>query len=306
MKSSADARAGRVDLNLLVVFDAIYRARNLTAAGRTLALSQPAMSHALSRLRALFKDPLFVRLPRGLQPTPVAVDIAPFVTEGLRTLRGSLERHAFDPAESNRVFRIGIGDIAEWVQLPQLHAAVRRAAPYVRLNTTQIPGSRLRDALGDGEVDVATGDYDLGARCRSVLLYESTYACVVRGDHPVVKNRLTLAQFKAAGHLLVVPGGAFRHGETIERVLTRRNVNARIALQISHLPGVLPLIASSDLIATIPVRLAQAFCQFADIRILAPPIPLPTIPVSLYWHERFHREPANEWLRGIYVSVFKN
>src|SRR4051794_13634175 len=109
MKSRVDTRAERVDLNLLVVFDAIYRARNLTAAGRVLALTQPAMSRALSRLRSLFDDPLFVRLPRGLQPTPAADDLAPAIVEGLRMLRSSLERRVFEPAASTRVFRIGIG-----------------------------------------------------------------------------------------------------------------------------------------------------------------------------------------------------
>src|SRR4051812_21216528 len=135
MKPVGQCIASRVDLNLLRVFDAIYRARNLTAAGRALALSQPAMSHALSRLRALFDDPLFVRLPRGLEPTPVADDLAPSVVEGLRILRATLAPRAFDPANSSRTFRLAIGDIAEWVHLPLVLRAVRREAPLVRLKT---------------------------------------------------------------------------------------------------------------------------------------------------------------------------
>ena len=305
MKSKIDTVGGRIDLNLLVVFDAIYRLRNLTAAGRTLGLSQPAMSHALDRLRTTFKDPLFVRLPRGLQPTPLANELAPALMEGLGTIRGGLERRTFDPAQSTRIFNLAMGDIAEVVQLPYLLRELRANAPHVRLHTTEIPGPRLRDALGDGEVDMATGDYKLGAGCRDVTLYEADYACVLRADHPNIGARLTLQQFKAAEHILVAPKGVSHHTQVIERALTSRKVNARIAVQVSHFHGVMALITSSDLIATIPNRLAQFMKQFANIKVLAPPIPLPKIRVSLYWHERFHREPGNAWLRGVYIKLLK-
>ena len=305
MKSKIDTVGGRIDLNLLVVFDAIYRLRNLTAAGRTLGLSQPAMSHALDRLRTTFKDPLFVRLPRGLQPTPLANELAPALMEGLGTIRGGLERRTFDPAQSTRIFNLAMGDIAEVVQLPYLLRELRANAPHVRLHTTEIPGPRLRDALGDGEVDMATGDYKLGAGCRDVTLYEADYACVLRADHPNIGTRLTLQQFKAAEHILVAPKGVSHHTQVIERAMTNRKVNARIAVQVSHFHGVMALITSSDLIATIPNRLAQFMKQFANIKVLAPPIPLPKIRVSLYWHERFHREPGNAWLRGVYIKLLK-
>lgn len=305
MKSKIDTFGGRIDLNLLVVFDAIYRLRNLTAAGRTLGLSQPAMSHALDRLRSNFKDPLFVRMPRGLQPTPLAIDLAPALMEGLGTIRDGLERRAFDPAQSTRIFNLGMGDIAEVVQLPKLLHALRSKAPYVRLHTTQIPGPRLREALGDGEIDLATGYYEPGGGCREVTLYEGEYACVLRADHPHVGAHLTLKQYKDAEHILVAPQSPSHHAQDIERALTSRAVNARIAVQISHFHGVMALVTGSDLIATIPKRLAQSMTQFANIKVLPPPIPLPKTKVSLYWHERFHREPGNEWLRGVYIKLLQ-
>ena len=306
MKSRIDTLGQRIDLNLLVTFDAIYRARNLTAAGRALDLSQPAMSHALARLRATFNDPLFVRLPGGLQPTPLANEIAPALMEGLAVIRGSLERKTFDAAKSSRVFNIGMGDIAEAVNLPHVLRELHTSAPHVRINSTPIPGPRLRDALGDGEVDMATGEFQLGAGCRDVALYESEYACVLRADHPAISARLTLKQFKAAEHILVAPTGASHHGQIIERALTSRKVNARIAVQVSHFHGVMALITSTDLIATIPDRLARSIRQFANIKILPPPIPLPTTKVSLYWHERFHREPGNAWLRSVFITLFNS
>ena len=305
MKSKLDTLGSRIDLNLLVAFDAIYRSRNLTAAGRALGLSQPAMSHVLSRLRATFNDPVFVRLPRGLQPTPLADQVAPVLVEALGMIRGSLERKTFDSTKSTRIFNIRMGDIGEVVHLPHLLREVRTSAPHVRLHTSQIPAPRVRDALADGEVDVAAGDYDLGAGCREVLLYETEYACVLRADHPTIGSRLTLRQFKAAEHILVKPMGPSQHGQHLERALSSHDVDARVAVQISHFHGVAALVTSTDLIATIPFRLAQSMKRLAGVKVLPPPIPLPKIKVSLYWHERFHRDPGNAWLRSVYVKVFQ-
>lgn len=305
MKSRIDNRGRRVDLNLLVTFEAIYQSRNLTIAGRGLGLSQPAMSHALGRLRSTFGDPLFVRMPGGLQPTPVANEIAPALMEGLAAIRGSLQRKTFDAAKSFRVFNIGMGDIAEVVHLPHVVRELHTSAPHVRLNSNAIPGPRLADALGDGEVDVATGIYQLGAGCRQIALYENEYACVLRADHPYIGTKLTLKQFKAVEHILVAPKGASQHAQIIERALTSRKVNARIAVQVSNFHGVMALITSTDLIATIPGRLAQSMQQSTNINVLPPPIPLPKINVSLYWHERFHREPGNAWLRSVFIKLFK-
>jgi DNA-binding transcriptional LysR family regulator len=305
MRSPAVSVRQRIDLNLLVIFDTVYKLRNLTAAGRELGLSQPAMSHSLARLRSTFNDPLFVRLPRGLQPTPLADEIAPSLMHGLSVIRGSLDRQAFDPARSSRIFHIAQGDIAEAVHLPRLLRAIETAARNIRLHSLEIAGPRLSDALGDGEVDLATGvDYALGAGCRQARLFESEYACVVRKDHPAIGSRLTLKQFKTARHILVSPKGAVHHGTVIEKALSRRDVAARIAVEVSHFNGVAALVNSSDMIATIPRGLAATMKQLANVKVLAPPIQLPKFVVSLYWHERFHREPANLWLRNIYLSLF--
>jgi DNA-binding transcriptional LysR family regulator len=305
MPSPAETVRQRIDLNLLVIFDAVFQSRNLTAAGRELGLSQPAMSHALGRLRSTFNDPLFVRLPRGLQPTPLADEIAPSLIHGLSEIRGSLERKTFDPAHSRRVFRVAQGDIAEAVHLPRLLREVEKTASGIRLHSLEIAGPRLTDALGDGEVDLATGvGYALGAGCREARLFESEYACVVRADHPAIGSRLTLKQFKDGRHILVSPKGAVHHGSVIEKALSRRGVAARIAVEISHFNGVAALVTSSDLIATVPMGLARTMKQLANIKVLPAPIPLPKFVVSLYWHERFHRDPANIWLRNIYLGLF--
>jgi DNA-binding transcriptional LysR family regulator len=236
----------------------------------------------------------------------LADEVAPALMEGLAVIRGSLERKTFDAARSTRIFNLGMGDIAEVVQLPHLVRELRTSAPHVRLHTTQIPGPHVRDALGAGEVDLATGHDDLGAGCREMKLYEGEYACVLRADHPTIGARLTLSKFRAAGHILVKPTGLSDHGAVIERALTDRDVAARIAVRISHFHGVAALVTSTDLIATIPSRLAESMKRLAGVKVLPPPIPLPKIKVSLYWHERFHRDPGNAWLRSVYMRVFKS
>ena len=305
MKSRIDTLGRRIDLNLLVAFDAIYRSRNLTAAGRTLGLSQPAMSHVLTRLRSTFKDPLFVRLPQGLQPTLLANEVAPVLVEALGMIRGSLEPKTFDASKSTRIFKIRMGDIGEVVHLPPLIRELRTSAPHVRLHATQVPAPRIRDALGEGEVDVAAGDYDLGAGCREVLLYEVEYACVLRADHPTIGSQLTLRQFRAAEHILIKPIGPSPQSENLERALLGPKVAARVAVQISHFHGVAALVSSTDLIATVPARLAESMKRLAGVKVLRPPISLPKIKISLYWHERFHRDPGNAWLRSVYLRLFK-
>jgi DNA-binding transcriptional LysR family regulator len=224
---------------------------------------------------------------------------------GLSEIRGSLERQTFDPARSARTFRIAQGDIAESAHLPRLLREVSKTGADIRLHTLEILGPRLRDALGDGEVDIATGvDYDLGAGCRQAKLHDSEYACIARADHPTIGSKLTLKQFRAAQHILVNPRGAVHHGRVVERALSRRDISARIVAEISHFNALAALITGSDAIATVPNLLAHTMKQFTDIKVLAPPISLPKFTVSVYWHERFHRDPANIWLRTIYLSLF--
>src|SRR3954468_3666724 len=228
MKSPVTTLGQRVDLNLLVVFDAIYRTHNLSAAGQALGLSQPAMSHALNRLRALLKDPLFVRLARGLQATPYADAIAATVTHGLATIRGVLTEPGFDPATSTRTFRIAMTDIGERVALPRLCGHLEAHAPEVSIETCQ-PGIRdLREGLAAGDIDLAVGVLpDLGAGIKHRMYARSSYVCMVRAGHPVIRDSLTLHQFRSASHVIVTSAAstATGHAQAIERAL--REVSAR-------------------------------------------------------------------------------
>jgi Transcriptional regulator len=254
MKQQGSALGRRVDLNLMVVFDAIYRTRNLTAAGEGLGLSQPAMSHALSRLRWTFDDPLFIRVPRGLQPTALADEVAPYVTQGIATIRQGFERKTFDPATSTRLFTIAMSDIGEVAHGPATLAAMQ-GAPGIRLRTVEMSPIEARSALADGRVDMALAvNHRSAAPFRDALIVEHGYATVARVDHPVIHGRLTAAQFRKARHLLVMPTGAVKHGEVIERAL--RGVDARIAVEVAHFHPVAAIVSRTDLIATVPLGLA--------------------------------------------------
>lgn len=295
----------RVDLNLLVVFDAIYRLRNLTAAGEIIGLSQPAMSHALARLRWMYKDPLFVKMQHRLQPTPYADEIAPPLLQGLAAIRGTLDRAGFDPATSKRVFRLAMTDIGERVLLPPLFRHLNTAAPGVSIQTSQPPIRELRDAMASGDIDLALGFIpQLGAGFRQQLMYRSDYACVVRGGHPTIKNSLTLKQYREASHALAY-SKATAHGETIEKALLGASIKGKTIARITHflaLPGVL---MSTDFVATMPRNLAESFRQTLGMRVFDPPIPLPTFEIKLYWHERSHLDPGNSWLRAICADLMR-
>lgn len=304
MKHEVSALGRRVDLNLVIVFEAVYLVRNLTAAGRRLGLSQPAMSHALARLRWVFGDPLFVRLPRGLQPTPLADEIAPAISEGLATIRGSFERAVFNPATSTRNFTIAMSDLGEVAHVPRLLRAMSAESPGVRMRTVELAPAEARAALGEGRIDLAIGvNLRPGAPFREALLVEHGYKTLVRTGHPDIRSRLTLAQFRKAQHLLVIPTGPAMHGEVIERALAR--VGANVAMQVAHFHPVAAIVTQSDLIATVPNGMAQTLKQLIDIRVFEPPIALPKVRISLYWHERYHRDPGNAWLRELYVRVIR-
>jgi DNA-binding transcriptional LysR family regulator len=302
MKTPVASLGRRIDINLVVVFEAIFRCRNLTAAGREIGMSQSAMSHALSRLRTSFADPLFVRLPGGLKPTPVAETIAPSFVEGLACLRAGFEKRTFEPAYSRRVFVIGMGGLGEATMLARIARAGFAQAPQVSFATREVPADRLGRALAEGEVDVALGIGErLGAGCREMAIAEGGYACLARSGHPRIGARLTLRQFRDSDHLLVKPGASSHHGRAVERALRHKAIAARVALEVGTFQSVGPLLAESDLVATVPAGLAKLLAKRWGLRVLEPPVALPRYTLSLYWHERYHRDQGNLWLRALFA-----
>lgn len=306
----------KLDLNLLLAFDALMQDGNLTRAGLRLGLSQPSMSHALARLRKVAGDPLFVRVPSGMEPTPFSQQIAGTVREGLALLQGALDGAAvFDPASCNRTFQILMSDIGEMVYLPRLIAKLNSVAPDINLRILQLPRESYQDAFLSGEADLAIGFLPaLKAGFYQQRLFEDSYVCLARKDHPRVGDGLTLEQFSNESHILVEPAGsryssvALQSSTTtfIERHLADQGLSRRIALHVSHFMVVPELVQQTDLLATVPSYLIAYMRPMPRLKLLPLPLPIPTprFEIKQFWHQRNHNDAANRWLRRLIGELF--
>lgn len=293
-----------LDLNLLRVFDAVLRDRSVTAAAARLGLTQPAVSNALARLRRRFDDPLFVRGTRGMDPSPFARALAAPVHQALALIEAALaQRAGFDPGSSTRTFRFYMSDIGEVFFLPPLVERVRRAAPGVRLEAAAVPLAQIAASLASGELDLAVGFLPgLSGAVRSRRLFRDPYVCLMRADRSGAGRRLTRRQFAQASHALVSSPGSGH--QVIEQALERHGLARRIALRVPHFTVVPQVLERTDLLLTIPLRIARVFEKGGRLRALRLPFPIPAADVGVHWHERFDRDPGNRWLRELLVELF--
>jgi DNA-binding transcriptional LysR family regulator len=306
----------KVDLNLLLAFDALMQDGNLTRAGFRLGLSQPSMSHALARLRKLSGDPLFVRVPTGMEPTPFAQQIAGAVRDGLALLHGALDGAAhFNPATYNRTFQILMSDIGELVYLPRLITKLKAVAPHVDLRVLQLPRESYHDAFLSGEADLAIGFLPaLKAGFYQQRLFEDSYICIARKDHPRVRATLSLEQFSQESHILIEPAGSrystvsLQSSTTtfIERYLADQGLSRRIALRVPHFMVVPEIVQQTDLLATVPGSVMTHIRPMPKVKLLQLPIKTPSFEIRQFWHQRNHHDVANRWLRRIIAELFLN
>jgi DNA-binding transcriptional LysR family regulator len=300
-----DMHLNRLDLNLLLVFDELLASRNLTAAAARLNMTQPTMSHALRRLRSACGDPLFVRTARGMEPTPYALSVAGDVAQALELIRATFARNPrFDPATSDRRFRILMADIGEVVFLPGLMARLKRVAPNMNITTQQIQRDLYRESLQTGLADIALGQLTIaGKGFRQEVLFDDSFVCMVRQGHPRVRRTLTREDFLRESHIVVTPPGT---GQSVaEDTLARAGIVRRVALQVPHYLVVPQLLGEGDFIMTLPSRAAAAIKGQHRLRVFAPPVALPAIRVGLLWHERNDNDTAAAWLRNTIVDLFK-
>lgn len=293
-----------VDLNLLVVFDAMVEHRSVTRAGDAIGLSQPAMSAAVARLRGWFDDPLFVKTGAEMKPTPRALELAVPVRRVIETVKGEiLQRSGFDPASTDRTFTIITPDIGEVNFLPRLLTRMSQEAPLAQLRTMAKSRPAAAEALESGEAELAIGYFpDLQkAGFFQQKLFDTSHVCIVRTGHPTVGERLTLKEYLALSHAVVRPEG---REHVFEQFFEQRGLKRRVLLELSHFMSLLPVIESSDLIATVPRDLADVCRRYGTIRVVDTPIKSPVIAVHQFWHRRFHKDPANLWLRGMVHALF--
>lgn len=293
----------RIDLNLLRVFQAIYETRSVTAAAERFGITQPAMSNALSRLRALCGDALFVPTATGMQPTPYAQEIAEAVAAALQTVQRALgSRKPFDPGSSDRLFRFHMTDMGQMYFLPPLLTRLQDAAPGVRVEAQTLPLDAIRDALEDGRIDFAFGRLPMspGRGVRSQVLFPERYDVLARAGHPAGGRRRAREAFLAASHAVVtsLSGGH----KIIEETLAR--LGARIVLRVPNFTVLPPILASTDIVVTAPSRLAAELARAGTLATYALPIDLAAFDIRLFWHERFEADPAAGWMRARIADLF--
>lgn len=292
-----------IDLNLLVVFHELYKERRVAAVAESLGLTQPAVSNALSRLRRMMGDELFLRTGRGMEPTPYATQLAEPIAQALATIRDTLERQLeFDPAASVRKFTIAMTDLGEIHFLPRLMHRLADIAPGVTISTVRNTSVVLSDELESGRVDIAFGLLpQLKAGFFQRLLFRQRYVCLFRKGHPLDKGSMTLEEFESAQHVVVVAAGTGH--ATVNDAIERRAVRRNVRLSVPHFVALGHILASTDLVATVPERYVRESMGPFRLTYLPLPVPVPEFDVNLFWHARFHKEPGNQWLRSLMAEL---
>lgn len=292
-----------LDFRLLKILDAVYATGSLTQAAQRVGLSQPTLSLALGKLRAYFKDPLFVRASNRMAPTPFADTLIRSVREALQLLDSALgTRPVFTPGNSDRTFRICMTDISQDVMLPALLNRLRETAPSVRIEVINISDLTPK-MLENGEADLAIGFIpQLDAGYYQQKLFWQNFVCLARVDHPRIRTRLTLRQYREELHVQVVTPGT---GHTIvDKLVEQAGIERRVAVRVPNFLGVAAIIANTDLIAVVPRGLGESFAQRHRLRVLPVPLKIPNYAVKQHWHERYHQDPANQWLRALVAKLF--
>jgi DNA-binding transcriptional LysR family regulator len=292
-----------IDLNLLRLFDAVYRTRNVSRAADLLDLTQPAASQGLTRLRALIHDPLFMRAAGGVQPTPKAQRLAGPVRLALATLEQALgETAAFDPAQSRRSFHIHMSDIGESRFLPELMKVLRQRAPGVRLETRPLPREQITEALDDGRIDFAIGFLPMVKETQRLQLLKDRYVVLLRKGHPFVRKRRTGKALLAA--LKELEFVAVRsHADTL-RIVQQLQLEDRLRLVTEHFMVLPSIVKATDLAAIMPRNIARGF--EGGYAIVEPAFPQRDFAVALHWSKRFEADAGNRWLRGVIEELFRN
>ena len=293
-----------IDLNLLVVFNQLLLDRSVSTAADKLGLTQPAVSNALKRLRAVLKDELFLRTSRGMEPTPYALYLAEPVIYALNALQTALTtRDSFAPQTSTRNFQLAMTDIGEMYFMPPLMVALSKLAPNVRVSTVRPNAANLKEDMESGTVDLALGLLpNLQTGFFQRRLFHHKYVCVFRKGHPVAQSPMTLAQFTQLDHVGVVSANT-GHSE-VDGLLERAGIQRKMRLVVPHFIAVGHILQTTDLIATLPERFAQR-CEVPFGLVSSPhPARIPDIAISLFWHAKFNRDPANMWIRQLFVELF--
>lgn len=292
------------DLNLLSVFHALSKDKSTTKAAASLGLSQPAVSHSLNRLRAMFKDPLFVRASRGLVPTKKALELAGPIERLLKDAESILHESVnFDPKTEVREFRVSTTEYFEIIALPQLLKKLAKEAPGIRIISSPAKGELQKQQFENGSLDLAVAGYfgELPEGYYQQNVFKDDFVCVGRKGNPFLKGTLTASKYGEARHILISPQGDMksRSALAMKKFKIEQKFQAGVGSFIS--PGW--MIADSDFLLTCPRKLAEAYQRYLPVEIAKLPVSIEGISVVQVWHARHHKDPAHTWLRSLIKEI---
>lgn len=288
---------GRVDLNLYLVLDAIYREGSITRAAAILNLTQPAVSHALARLREVYGDQLFTRAGNRMVPTPLTRSIMQLVRDALAGLQHTLSAPAsFDPATNRKQIVLGMRDIVETVLLPELVPLLEQRAPLTQITSARVARRDMETELSNGRLDLA---FDVllpvGPNIAHTKLMESRFVVVSCKRHPLLRGGLTLEKYLQQRHVVV---SSRRSGPTVEDFeLSRLGLHREIGMRCQNFFVAWKTISQSRMLLTVPESHARNNVFYQNLKIWPMPVELPPLAVHMYWHETMNDDPANCWLR---------
>lgn len=296
-----------IDLNLLSVFQEVYRERQISSAARKLGLSQSAVSNALARLRRSFGDELFVRTASGMQPTPLATQMAEPIGVAMAQVALALnQRSRFDPATSSRRFVLAMTDVGEIYFMPTLIERCKLLAPLVEISSMRAGSLALKEEMEGGRVDLAVGPFeDISEALYQRQLFRQPYVTMMRKGHPLARldrGEVTLARFVKAEHMLVDANES--PYDRINALLARAGVGPSVRFRVPHFTAVPYMVSTSDLVVTVPQKLAERAALPFGLEWIVPPLELPTLQTNVFWHRRYNQDPGNQWLRGLLAEVF--
>lgn len=296
MKPSA--LPARLDLNLFRVLDAIHTQGGISGAARSLNVSQPAVSHALRRLREAFDDHLFVRQGNRMLPTELTRRIVPDVQAHLRGLGAVLHSaQAFDPQTLELTIRVGVRDVMESITFPSLMTQLSQAAPGVAITSRRVPRQSLERELSSGQLDLAIErKTPMGPRIRSIKLTDESLVVVTRRpDKPAVARRPTMAAYLQARHVVVTLGSEV--GDPLDRILAEHGWARRVVLRCQHYFAAAQVVAQTGALLTMPRTYARELARVLPLAVHEPPFPVPALEILMYWHADRDADPAHRWLR---------
>jgi DNA-binding transcriptional LysR family regulator len=294
-----------IDLNLLVVFHQMFQARHVSTVAKRLGVSQPTVSNALARLRRTFGDELFVRTAQGMQPTPYAQQISEPIAYALASVTQALnQEERFDPASSERRFVIAMTDVGEVHFMPALVERCGRIAPHVGISSVRASAVDWQQEMETGQIDLAIGAFaDVAQSLYHRRLFSQNYVTMFRKGHRFGERKVDLKEFLGAQHLFVTSRES--PYDQINARLEKAGIARSVHFQVPHFTAVPYIISATDMVVTVPSKLAEQACGPFGLSFIQPPLRLPALHTNIFWHRRYNQDTGNQWLRGLIAECFK-